>query len=246
MQSSKSVPVENLKGEAAPATRKPCMEATETHTDTIEKQRIKFLWTALQVAEGQIEKRGLQFGEALYTYRERSEVVPGGTTFRSTLDKLNIPPTTAYRWIAIYEESIGTRLPKPNPPSRPNETTSYDVKVEAEPTVRATSIRDVSPSDCSSSAKDDLPLDSEPESTPRTLTPTPVVSTEGKEREQLCFLVKRLSSICIALQQVVDGKVKWSKHAEYAKVVSLGVKIADLVKLLPDNQKNFIDERLAK
>jgi hypothetical protein len=47
------------------------MEATETQTDTIEEQIIKSLWTALQVAEGQIKKRGLQFGQAMYEYREK-------------------------------------------------------------------------------------------------------------------------------------------------------------------------------
>lgn len=63
-------------------------------------------------------------------------------------------------------------------------------------------------------------------------TPTPVVSYEERDREELRNFVKRLNSISIALQQVVDGKAKWSKYAEYAEVVSLGEKIADLVKLM--------------
>ena len=41
--------------------------------DTVltEEQNIKSMWTALQVAEGQIEKRGVQFGEAAYKLREK-------------------------------------------------------------------------------------------------------------------------------------------------------------------------------
>lgn len=63
-------------------------------------------------------------------------------------------------------------------------------------------------------------------------TSTPVVSYEERHREELRNFVKRLNSICIALQQVVDGKTKWSAYAEYAEVVSLGEKIAGQVKLL--------------
>jgi transposase-like protein len=202
---------------------------TDTQTETIEEQNIMLLWKVLQVAEGQREKRGLQFGQAVYEYRKK-HAAPGrrtdlnlvlnetrSETFEEFCDRLGIVRSTAYRWIAKYEESIGTRLPKPNPDNRPNETTSY--KVEAEPTAQATSM-DVSPDENSSSAEDDLPPESEP-------TPTPVVSTEEKEQKHLCFLMKRLKSISIALKQVVDGKAKWSKHAEYAEVISLGVNIAD-------------------
>ena len=65
-------------------------------------------------------------------------------------------------------------------------------------------------------------------------TPTPVVSTEEKDREQLCFLAKRLNSIGLALQQVLDKKAKWSKYPECAEVVTLGEKLANLVKLLSE------------
>lgn len=212
------------------------MEATtETQTETIEEQNIKLLWRVLQVTEGQVEKRGLRFGEALYKYRERSEVVPGGTTFRSTLDKLNIPPTTAYRWIAKYEESTGARLPKSNPDNRPSETASYEVKVEVEPTAQASS-RDVSSSEDSEPSADDLAPESEPVPIPAPTT-TPVVTTEEKNWKQLCCLVERLKSIGIALQQVVDDKAKatpkWSSFAqERAEMVSLTEWIADLGKLI--------------
>jgi len=63
-------------------------------------------------------------------------------------------------------------------------------------------------------------------------TPTPVVSYEERDRKELRSFVNRLNSISIALQQVVDGKAKWSKYAEYAEVVSFGAKIADLAKLM--------------
>jgi len=78
-----------------------------------EEKHIQSLWTALQVASKQVEKRGLQFGQAVYEYRAESEVVSGGTTFRGTLEKLGIPHATAYRWIARYEESTGARPPIP-------------------------------------------------------------------------------------------------------------------------------------
>jgi hypothetical protein len=74
-----------------------------------EIENIKTLWAALQVAEKQLEKRGLPFGQALYEYRGKSEVVQGGTTFRSTLDKLGIPHSTAYVWIDKYAASIGMK-----------------------------------------------------------------------------------------------------------------------------------------
>jgi hypothetical protein len=231
------------------------MKTAETQTDTAEEQRIKSLWTALRVAEEQTEKRGLQFGQAMFEYREkhsasgrRTDLVPSGTrleTFEEFCDRIDIPRTTAYRWIAKYEESIGTRLPKPNPDNRPSETTSNEVKVEAEPTAQASSM-DVGSSEDSEPSADDLPLPTKPTSTvpeqsiveptpaepTPTPTPTPVVSTEEKDREQLCFLERRLDSISIALQQVVDGKAKWSKYAEYAEVVSLGGRIANIVKSL--------------
>lgn len=187
------------------------MRATGTQTDTVEEQKIRSSWSALQVADKQLEKRGLQFGEVLYEFREQSEVVPGGTTFSSTLDKLGIPHTTAYRWIAKYEESVGTRPPKPESDKCPSETSC---KVAQSETTRA-------------------PLELEPEVPPVTpAVPTHTVSPEEKDREQLCFLVKRLDSLSKALQQVADDNAKWSKYEEYAEVLSLGKKIAGLVKLL--------------
>lgn len=62
----------------------------------------------------------------------------------------------------------------------------------------------------------------------------PVVTREEKNREQLRYFVKRLNSISETLQQVVDAKAKWSKYDEYAEVVSLGEKLAGLVKLLSE------------
>jgi hypothetical protein len=212
---------------------------TETHNETIEEQNIMLLWKVLQVAEGQREKRGLQFGKAMYEYREkhsaqgrRTDLVTRVTkseTFEEFCDRLGIVRMTAYRWIAKYEESIGTRLPKPNPDNRPSETTSCGVKVEAESTAQANS-RNVSSDEDPSSAEDDFPPLSEPEPTPP--TQTPVVSYEERDREELRCYVKRLNSISIALQQVVDGKAKWSKYAEYAEVVSAGKKFAGLVNLM--------------
>jgi hypothetical protein len=249
--------VENSKGEKAPAPRKPCMEAT-TETQA-EEQNITLLWKVLQVAEGQRDKRGLKFGQAMYEYREkhsasgrRTDLVSSEArleTFEEFCDRLSIPRATAYRWIAKYEEFIGTRLPKPDPPNRPNETTSY--KVETEPTAQASS-RVVSSSEDSSSAEFDPPLlELEPEPTPPASTPPPVVTTEKKDLEQLGSLAHRLDSESLALKQVVDAIAKWSKYAEYtqyADVVSAGEKIADFITtirtFIPDNQKTSFDERL--
>jgi len=82
---------------------------------TSEEQNIKSLWTGLQVAEKQNEKRGLQFGQAMYEYREkhsaqgqRSDLVSSETkseTFEEFCDRMGIPRATAYRWIARYKEA---------------------------------------------------------------------------------------------------------------------------------------------
>lgn len=78
-----------------------------------EEQNLKSLWTALSVAEKQRDRRGLEFGKACYELRASAEGVQGGTTFRPTLEKLGIPHSTAYFWIARYEESVGEREASP-------------------------------------------------------------------------------------------------------------------------------------
>jgi hypothetical protein len=65
------------------------------------------------------ERHGLEFGRPCYEYRAKSEVVSGGTTFNQTLDKLEIPHSSAYRWIARYEISIGLREPAEISPTQP-------------------------------------------------------------------------------------------------------------------------------
>jgi hypothetical protein len=71
--------------------------------------RLRATWQAYQVADAERSKRGLDFGKACYELRERSKVVPGGTSFRTPLNDLDIPHTTAYRWLDRYEQSIGVR-----------------------------------------------------------------------------------------------------------------------------------------
>jgi transposase-like protein len=175
---------------------------------TADEQNIKTLWTALQVAEGQLQKRGLAFGQAVFEFRQKSEVVQGGTSFRATLEKLNIPHSTAYFWIAKYEESVGTREPKPAPVATPEPTPVEREEVEIEPTLEDR-------------------LDSIP---PRT--------KEDVDREQLGFLVHRLESLTKAVQQVADNNAKWSKHEEYAEVVALVKMLGKLGDLLdgPEDQ----------
>ncbi|HXZ31452.1 MAG TPA: hypothetical protein VEH30_04165 [Terriglobales bacterium] len=65
------------------------------------------------------EPRGLEFGRTVYELRKQSEVVQGGTSFKQTLTKLDIPHSTAYFWIARYEESIGKRTPS-EPTKKPD------------------------------------------------------------------------------------------------------------------------------
>jgi hypothetical protein len=59
-----------------------------------------------------VERKGLAFGQRLYELRAHSEVVQGGTTFTSSLDKAGIPRRTAHYWIQNYEVSIGVREEK--------------------------------------------------------------------------------------------------------------------------------------
>jgi len=67
---------------------------------------VKTSWAALQVADKQQEKRGLQFGRALFELRESSQV---RRNWLQIIEELGIPTATAYRWINRFEESIGTR-----------------------------------------------------------------------------------------------------------------------------------------
>jgi hypothetical protein len=179
---------------------------------THDEQNIKLLWTALQVTEGQVEKRGLQFGKAMYEYREKYKRPDGlrvssetQNSFEEFCDRLSIPRATAYRWIAKYEESIGTRLPKSDL-SKLNKL----VKVGASSEVPITS-----------------PLNSQITNT----THVSPVSFEEKDKEQLTFLIKRLESIFEALQQV-SNEPKWTKYDEYKEVITLGSKISGLVTVL--------------
>ena len=176
-----------------------------------DEQNIKLLWTALQVAEGQVEKRGLQFGKALYEYREthsaqgrRTDLVLDGTkleTFEEFCDRLDIARRTAYNWITKYEESIGTRPPK----------TDLS-KLNGPVTVGALS---------------EVPMTSPLNSQVTNTTHVSSISSEERDREQLKFLIKRLESIFEALQQI-SNEPKWTKYCEYKDIMKLGSKISDL------------------
>src|SRR5207249_4023983 len=85
------------------------------------EEHIRSLWTALQVAEKRTEKCGLQFGQAMYEYREKYAqkgfkvgcLSETSGSFEALCKRLNIPRATAYRWINRYEESIGERPAAP-------------------------------------------------------------------------------------------------------------------------------------
>lgn len=85
--------------------------ARKTSSPSIE-QKIKVLWTALQVAGKQQEKRGIDFGKALYELRESSQA---RRNWLEVIEKLGIPTATAYRWITRYEEVLGDRPKKLQP-----------------------------------------------------------------------------------------------------------------------------------
>jgi len=184
---------------------------TKTHTYTAEEQNLKCLWRILQVTEEKLERRGLQFGQAVYNLREkykiqgtRNDLSPSDDKLEGYLDvlnKLGIPEATARRWRIRYEEAIGTRQPKPDPNPRPDKP---------------------------------IPIPAvTPVVTPTPAPPTPTRTKEDVDREGLQWLVqKRLPSVIINFQQVLDKKAKWSKYPEYAEVVSLGEKIVGLVNLL--------------
>lgn len=178
------------------------------------EENLKSLWTALCVAEKQREKRGLQFGQALYEYREKSEVVQGGTTFRGTLDKLGIPHSTAYFWIARYEESMGTR------PIKPAVTTPVSVELEPEP----------EPETVSTPTSEVL---TETVTEASAVTEVPTVSKADQDRESLRNLAHRMESLTKAVQQILDDKDRWSQHEkEYDDVASLGKTLGKMVEQL--------------
>jgi len=169
---------------------------------TPEERQIKALWTALQVAERQQEKKGLQFGQVVYEFRAKSEVVSGGTTFRSTLDKLGIPHATAYRWIARYEETIGERRKEISGPKIARRCATPDCLnqrqsgnpycVDCQPTLPG--------------MEPDAPE-------PATIT------SEDRDRASLDWFAKRLESIDRAVQQIVEAPRKWLlQHDQLAEV----------------------------
>ena len=189
------------------------MNETQTSSaTTAEEQNIKSLWTALRVAEGQLEKRGLQFGEAVYKLREKYKIQGTRNDLASdaaklegyfdVLNRLEIPEATARRWRNRYEEFIGTRvIPKPNPEPNP-------VEVEADP------------------------AEPEPPPPPRpTSTPAVLVTKAEHDIDSIRNLVKRLTGIRLTLEQVIDenkAKQKWSKYAEkFAEVVSAAKELAN-------------------
>jgi len=110
---------------------------------------------------------------------------------------------TAYRWIARYEDYIKTRPEVPTPTTHAAQASQASTPVTP-PT---------------------------PVVTPP--APPPTRTKEDVDREGLQWLVnKRLPSVLINFQQVLDNKSKWSKHPEYAEIVALGKQISALVELL--------------
>jgi transposase-like protein len=112
---------------------------------------------ALVAAYAALSKHGLEFGRLCYNFRKRSEVVQGGTTFKDTLARLDIPKSTAYFWIARYEEKylgrvkpakpITPELPEESEPNAPvmDEPTPAP-SVEVNPFAEALALPDVVPS----------------------------------------------------------------------------------------------------
>lgn len=170
---------------------------------TPEEQKIKSLWTALQVAEKQNKKRGLQFGEAMYEYREKHSAQGRRTdlladankseTFMDALTRLGVGYDKANYWINKYEETIGER--------------QHESPVVQEP------------------------LSPEPELEISQLTPSLVIQKE-QDRESLTHLTKRFVSLTKAVQQLLDDRERWSQHAEYVEIKSASAALASLIEQL--------------
>src|SRR5205809_8079583 len=101
----------------------PAAPISSNSVSNSDEQHIRSLWTALrgadkqfERAEKQLQKRGLEFGKALYEYRakysaqgRRTDLVSDDTkseTFEAFCDRMEIARKTVYRWINRYEESI--------------------------------------------------------------------------------------------------------------------------------------------
>src|SRR5215469_6152879 len=89
-----------------------------------DESRIKAAWEKFQEADRYRAQRGLEFGKAMYEYRAKHSAqgrrtdltssTDGESSFSELLRKLEIPSSTAYKWITRYEESIGIKQ-KPAP-----------------------------------------------------------------------------------------------------------------------------------
>jgi len=77
----------------------------------------------------QVEKRGLEFGEAVYRWREQFKSRAGckseGEGICAILHKLGIPRRTAYWWIDRYEVSVGLKA-APTPKELEEEDNSHE------------------------------------------------------------------------------------------------------------------------
>lgn len=85
----------------------------------IEATAIVIAYQSLKRQDEIRQPYGLEFGRLCYNFRERTKRPDGfrvscetQSSFDATLDRLNVPRATAYRWITRYEESIGVRKPK--------------------------------------------------------------------------------------------------------------------------------------
>jgi hypothetical protein len=109
---------------------------------------------AIVAAYQSLKKHGLEFGRLCYTFRERTKRPDGfrvssetQNSFDSTLDKLDIPRATAYRWIARYEEHVGKRelKPKPHDTPEPSEEVVEPTTKPTQPIVRTYPREDYEP-----------------------------------------------------------------------------------------------------
>jgi len=78
----------------------------------------------------QVEKRGLEFGETVYRWREKFASRSGGIATRGKglspiLDAIGIPKSTAYWWIDRYEVSVGLKA-APTPKELEEEDNSHE------------------------------------------------------------------------------------------------------------------------
>jgi hypothetical protein len=192
----------------------------------------------IQIAWENHKRNGMEFGKVCYEWTARVGKSKGGhgsegKGLSEILNVLQIPRHIVDYWLGKYECSIGEGIPCPDCTlTFPSKSKLKDHTFKAHTPVhvpvpeRATVIRsEVTRTEVGA------PTTEEPSLEDR-LDSIPPMTYEQRDQRELGYLIHRLESITIAIQQVADQNAKWSKCSEYAEVVALVKKIGKLGDLL--------------